>query len=137
MGNAAVNTDRADGRFSRRLVLDVLACAQHRIKVAVVVVAVGQRHEVIRLVVHQCVVALGKRVFGHTEAVGNAFVLPVGHELWHGRLHDVVVTIVHHVRHVVGDVALVDQARLLHISKFRGADALFRKLVDLVALKSV
>ena len=135
--NAAVNTDRADSRFPGCLVLDVLSCAQNRIKVPVVVVSVGHGHEVVRLVVHQGVVALGEGVLRHPEAVCDAFVVAVGHELRNRRLHDVVVAVVHHIVDFVGDVALEDQTRLLHISKLCRVDTLFRKLVDLVAFERV
>ena len=135
--NAAVNTDRADSRLPGCLVLDVLSCTRHGVVLFVVVVSVGQGHEVVRLVVHHGVVALGEGVLRHPEAVCDAFVVAVGHEIRHRQLHLRVLNVVHDDLDVIDHIALKDQPCLVNVTQISCRHLFVGQLVDLIPFEGV
>ena len=102
MRRAAVHPDRTHRSLPRGLVLQVLSRTSGDIVVGVVVVPVGQRHEVVRLVVHKRIVSLGKGVGRHLETVADALVGAVRHQAWHRNLHHLIKAVVHQLIDVIG-----------------------------------
>ena len=137
MRGAAVHADRTHSSLTRGLVLNVLARTRVGVIVGVVVVPVGQRHEVVRLVVHKRVVTLREGVSGDTETVGNALVCTVGHQGWNGKFHFSVLDVVHHHANVIDDITLVKQSCHVDVAQIGCRHLVIGKLVDLVALEVV
>ena len=103
----------------------------------VFVVAVGDGHEVIPLVVDQAVVALRKGVLRDLEAVADALILPIDLQLRHRLLHHRIEAVVDDHVDVVVDVHLGDEAGAVGVLELVGADGLVEDLVQLVALEDV
>ena len=115
MGDTRIGAERTNSCFTRCFVLHVLTRTEDWIIVFVVVVAVGQHHEVISLVVDQAVVALGKRVVGDAQTVEDAFVVTVHHQRRYRQVHRLVLVVVDDEVDVILDVALCDEARCVDV----------------------
>ena len=116
--------------------------AQHlfRVKIAVVVVCIRDRDEIIFFMVDQSAITFGKLVFGNAESMSYALIRAFHFDFGHvvflaGRV--VHGAPVEDFFHVVAHIHLEDQAGLIGIFEIGGGDARARELVDFVALEAI
>ncbi len=114
-----------------------MARAGVRIERLVLVVAIGNGHEVVALVIDQAVVTLGKGIIDHLKAVADALVLSVDHEGGHGQADDGVKGVVDDLVDAILDVTLCDEPGAVGVVQFIRPDRGVLDLIEVVAFKDV